>query len=119
SQRRRPNLASRLSRERKSNPLPDVRRRLNLHQKLPARGPKGVKRKKKERRAMTKTHKWKERKATMKTEMGGKIRERVVNPAIAGMLCLSVLSAGCATSTRLSSMPEAAKVTLDNRYLGE
>ena len=55
----------------------------------------------------------------MKTEMDRKIRERIVNPAIAGMLCLSVLSAGCATSTRLSSMPEGAKLTLDNRYLGE
>lgn len=40
-------------------------------------------------------------------------------PAVVSILCVSVFAAGCATSTRITTVPEGAKVTLNNRYLGE
>jgi hypothetical protein len=60
-----------------------------------------------------------ERKETMQTNARRQIVQRFVHPAIAAILCMSIAGAGCATSTRITTVPEGTKVTIDNRYLGE
>jgi hypothetical protein len=60
-----------------------------------------------------------ERQKTMKDRTVGNRFTRLVNPVIAAALCVSLVGAGCATSTRITTLPDGAKITLDNRYLGD
>lgn len=55
----------------------------------------------------------------MKTEITRKVIRNMLNSTLAAVLCTSIVGAGCATSTKITTAPEGAKVTFDNRYLGE
>ena len=55
----------------------------------------------------------------MKSSAVETMRRKFVQRSVVLALSASILGAGCATSTRITTAPEGAKVTIDNRYLGE
>jgi len=42
-----------------------------------------------------------------------------IQPSVILLTCISVLMVGCATATRITTTPPGARVSIDDRYLGE